>query len=62
MLNKLELKNWVAVKGSPGIYVVRPSDERTRTAATPDQVKRREAAFERFNRQVADVKARVLKK
>lgn len=62
MTNKLGLKNWVAVEGSPGIYVERPRNEQTRSPATPAQVERREQAFAKFDRQVAAVKAQILKK
>ena len=59
MANKLGLKNWVQVEGSPGVYVQKPKSEQTRTEPSPEVVRRREAASARFHATMNEVKAQI---
>jgi len=59
MTDKLGLKNWVQVKGSPGVYVQKPKTEQTPVKASAEVVRRREAASARFNAKIDEVKAQL---
>jgi hypothetical protein len=59
MTNKLGLKNWVEIEGSPGVYKEKPKADQTRVEPSADVVRRREAASARFHAKMDEVKAQI---